>query len=253
MQLAAVTLTKAQLDLIPSEERLFYLMAGQLLNDINILSKLLAAAINELNFVDQDPPKRSAAIAQVLLMLKMTARRLYEGYDMIGDNCSEKGFLRKYRSGMSDVTLAGLVAMNKYFAGGSAVQWIRSKLGSPLDAEAVANAYANAPADFTSVEYLSDQFSSHSLFRTSETLSLMALTDGDLEKWRETIHQLGEELTAAGATIGVFLVGFIRVIFSRYLGRTMQRQKVANVTVMDDPPIDAMRLPFFFELPDPRA
>ena len=38
-QLHALILTKAQLDQIPEDERLFYFMAGQLHNDLNILSK----------------------------------------------------------------------------------------------------------------------------------------------------------------------------------------------------------------------
>ena len=72
-QLIALTLTKTQLDQIPPDERLFYFMAGQLHNDINILTKLLTAAINEVKLVDKELPKRSAAIAQVLLLLKLTA------------------------------------------------------------------------------------------------------------------------------------------------------------------------------------
>jgi len=61
-QLAALTLTKTQLDQIPADERLFYFMAGQLYNDINILTKLLTAAINELELVGgKERPKRSAA------------------------------------------------------------------------------------------------------------------------------------------------------------------------------------------------
>ena len=55
-QLATLTLTKTQLDRIPADERLFYFMAGQLLNDVNILTKLLIAAKNEVQLVKNEAP-----------------------------------------------------------------------------------------------------------------------------------------------------------------------------------------------------
>lgn len=100
-QLAALTLTKSQLDQIPDDERLFYFMAGQLHNDINILSKLLIAVSKEMKLVFNEPPKRSGASAQVLLLFKLTAGRLYEGYKMISKTFSAKGFLNKYKIDMS--------------------------------------------------------------------------------------------------------------------------------------------------------
>jgi hypothetical protein len=89
-QLSALMLTKAQLDQIPADERLFYFLAGQLHNDINILTNLLIAASNELKIVDKEPPKRSGAVAQVLLLLKLTAGRLYEGHKMIKETFSAR-------------------------------------------------------------------------------------------------------------------------------------------------------------------
>jgi hypothetical protein len=52
-QLFALNFTKAQLDTIPAEERLFYFLAGQLENDINILTKLLTIGINEVRILSK--------------------------------------------------------------------------------------------------------------------------------------------------------------------------------------------------------
>jgi hypothetical protein len=46
-QVFHIPLTKAHLDQIPHDERVFYLVAGQLSNDINILTKLLWFAFNQ--------------------------------------------------------------------------------------------------------------------------------------------------------------------------------------------------------------
>jgi hypothetical protein len=67
-------------------------MAGQLHNDINILSKLLIAVSKEMKLVFNEPPKRSGASAQVLLLFKLTAGRLYEGYKMISKTFSAAAY-----------------------------------------------------------------------------------------------------------------------------------------------------------------
>lgn len=240
-----LTLAKAQFDQIPADERLFYFMAGQLHNDINILTKLLSAAINEVKLVDKEPPKLSAAIAQVLLLLKLIAGRLYEGHKMIGETFSAKGFLKRYGAEMSSSTFESLVAMNKYFGSKSAIQRIRTKFAFHLDAKSIASAYANAPPDFTSVEYLSKRYAGHNLFNTLETLSRIAIVGDGLENWQDTIDQIVEEITATCVTVGTFLMGFIGVIFKKHLGLTMEHLEAATISITDDPSIDDVRLPFF--------
>jgi hypothetical protein len=244
-QLAALTLTKAQLDQIPADERLFYFMAGQLHNDINILTKLLTAAINEVKLVGKEPPKRSAAIAQVLLLLKLTAGRLYEGHKMISETFSAKGFLKKYKAEMSSDTFVSLDTLNKYFGGKSAIQRIRTKFAFHLDAESIAATYANAPPEFTSVEYLSERYAGHNLFHTSETLSLIALVGDGLENWQDTIDQIVGDITVTCGTVRTFLMGFIGIVFDKHLGLTMEHLEAASITITDDPSIDDVRLPFF--------
>jgi hypothetical protein len=46
-QVFRISLTKADLDKIPHDERVFYLMVGQLSNDINILTKILWFAFSQ--------------------------------------------------------------------------------------------------------------------------------------------------------------------------------------------------------------
>jgi hypothetical protein len=252
-QLAALTLTKTQLDQIPADERLFYFMAGQLHNDINILTKLLIAAINESKIVGREPPKRSAALAQVLLLLKLTAGRLYEGHKMISETFSAKGFLKKYKAEMSSATVVSLDTLNKYFGGGSDIQRIRTKFAFHLDTASIATAYANAPPEFTSVEYISKEYSGHNLFHASETLTLIAIIGDGAENWQDTIDQIVDEITATSFTVGAFLRGFIGILLSKHLGLTMEHLEAAEITVTDDPSIDDIRLPFFCLPPRSRA
>ncbi len=146
---------------------------------------------------------------------------------------------------MSSATFGSLDTMNKYFGGKNAIQRIRTKFAFHLDAESIASAHANAPPDFISVEYLSDRYAGHNLFHTSETLSLIAIVGDGLENWKGTIDQIVEEITATCVTVGTFLMGFIGIIFSKYLGLTIEHFEATTITITDDPSIDDLRLPFF--------
>jgi hypothetical protein len=77
-QLFRISLTKAHLDKIPHDERVFYLMAGQLSNDLNILSKLVWFAFNQ--HMATDGVVKEAALSQTLLLTKLLAGKLYEGH-----------------------------------------------------------------------------------------------------------------------------------------------------------------------------
>jgi hypothetical protein len=244
-QLVVLKVTKAQLDQIPDDERLFYFMAGQLHNDVNILTKLLLAAANELKLANEEPPKLSAASAQVLLLLKLTAGRLYESHRMISETFSEKGFLKKHKAEMSSDTVQSLKTINKYFGGKSTIQRIRTKFAFHLDAKSISEAYANTPAEFTSVEYLSNKYRGHNLFHTSETLSSLAIIGDGMEDWQGTINRITDEITGIGYVVGNFLTGFIEIIFKKYLGPAMEHLEM--VTITDDPSIDDARLPFFYQ------
>ncbi len=252
-QLAALTLTKAQLDQIPGDERLFYFMAGQLHNDINILSKLLIAATNEMKLVYSTLPKRSAATAQVLLLLKLTAGRLYEGHKMISETFSAKGLLKKYKNDLSGATLQNLVMLNKYFGKKSAIQRIRTKFAFHLDADSIDLAYSSVPLDFTSTEYLSYDYAGHNLFHTSETLSLIAIVGEGEEGWQERLNKVTDEITNTSAIMGVFIMGFVGTIFKIHLGLTIESLRAVTITIADDPSIDDVRLPFFLMPPHGRG
>ncbi len=130
-------LSKKQLDRIPDAERLFYFMAGQLSNDVNILTKFLTFSINEAKSAVGEPPKRSAAIAQVILVLKFLAGRLYEGHKMINETFSAKKFRKKYAAEMTPVTIASLDDINKYFGPASLIQRIRRKFAFHMDASEI--------------------------------------------------------------------------------------------------------------------
>jgi hypothetical protein len=146
---------------------------------------------------------------------------------------------------MSPATLECLYAINKYFGRGSVIQRIRQKFAFHLDAKSILCAYANAPPDFTSVEYISKRYAGHNLFHTSETLSLIAIIGDEIENWQRTLDEIVEEITVTCVRVNTFLMGFIGIVFEKYLGLTMEKLDATTMTITDDLSIDDVRLPFF--------
>jgi len=178
---------------------------------------------------------------------------------MVGEIFSAKGFLKKYKSEMSTATFECLDALNKYFGGKNIIQRIRTKFAFHVDANTIATAYANAPADFVSVEYLSTRYTGHNLFHTAETLSLIAMIGDGPDSWRSTLiqqatlMQMVDEIIGTCVTLGTFLSGFIGLILSKHLGLKMEHLEAAETTISDDPSIDKVRLPFFCQPPRSRS
>jgi hypothetical protein len=85
-QVFRISLTKAHLDQIPHDERVFYLMAGQLSNDINILTKLLWFAFNQ--HMKTEGVVKEASLSQTVV--KLLAGKLYEGHSLIRSLFSAK-------------------------------------------------------------------------------------------------------------------------------------------------------------------
>jgi hypothetical protein len=88
--------------------------------------KILIAASNEMKLVFNEPPKRSGATAQALLLLKLTACRLYEGHKMIR-RFPRRAFSRNTKNELSSDALKNLDKLNKYFGSKSLVQHIRTR------------------------------------------------------------------------------------------------------------------------------
>jgi hypothetical protein len=72
-------------------------MAGQLANEINILTKLVWFGMNQERAAAKGVPKE-AALSQTLLLIKILAGKLYEGHALIGKAFSAKKLYQKYQN-----------------------------------------------------------------------------------------------------------------------------------------------------------
>jgi hypothetical protein len=248
-RLVALKITKAQLEAIPKDDRTFYFIAGQILNDINILTKLILAARNEFVLSGGEIAKRSAANAQLMLLLKLTAGRLYEAHKGINRSFSAKGFLKKYEAELPPGALARLKEVNKYFGKKSVIEHIRQHFGFHILSDRFEQEYNELPDDFVSTELLSERFLGHNLFHMSETLTLLGMLGPDKDNWEDRLYAMVDEITRICVIMGRFLQSFTEFFLTKYFADEKGLLPVAAIQVSDDPTIDDVRLPYFSEPP----
>ena len=248
-RLIALKIAKSQLEAIPKDDRTFYFVSGQILNDINILTKLILAARNEFVLSNSESAKRSAALAQLTLLLKLTAGRLYEAHKAINQAFSAKGFLKKYETELAAGTLDRLKEINKYFGKKSIIERIRQHFGFHILSDKIEHEYDELPNDFVSTELLSDRFLGHNLFHMSETLALLGMIGPNKDNWENRLGDMVEEITKICVVMGHFLKGYTEFFLAKYFGNEEGVIAGSAVDVSEDPSIDDVRLPYFSEPP----
>jgi hypothetical protein len=252
-ELQRIGLTKSDLDRIPSDERFFFLIAGHLANDINILATLLIVAFQtgrqEGHF--QDGPRAEAAITQQLLLIRVLAGRLHEANRLIGTEYFGKGFHSKYESDLSDTAKDALRRFGAYFGGkNNIISRLRNRFAFHLNREEIEEVYNDIDTDFPFVTYGSDAYRSHCLFYGSEILYLNAMaTITNSPTALEGLDRIYGDTTEVCVWLGLFLTGFMQVMITRYIG-VIKRNQLENLDIGDDPSISRYTLPFFAGPPD---
>jgi hypothetical protein len=110
MDIYPVQIPKVLLDAAPENERILHLMAGQLANELNILTKLTMIAFNP---VAGHEILTHANRATGMLMLKLSAGKLNEGWQFISQQFAP--LYKKYEATLSDTAKQRLDELKKYF------------------------------------------------------------------------------------------------------------------------------------------
>jgi hypothetical protein len=252
-ELQRIRLTKADLDRIPADERFFYVMAGHLANDVNILGKLLIGALNNWKSRGErrEGPRLDAGLAQTFLLLKLLAGRLHEAYILVGSHYFSKGFREKYEGNMSKKAIHARHYFSAYFGGNSnIITSIRNKFAFHLDREKIDEVYNDLPNDFSFDHYLG-KYVAHTLFYGSEIIFLnaMATVVQDAPTALEAIDKIYADVVDASESLSVFVTGFIQVMITRYIG-PVKPDQIENLTIKDELSISRYTLPFFVSPPE---
>lgn len=243
VELFELRYTKAQLFEAPEEERLFYVMATGLANDIQILLRQYIIAIKQ-GHDDEATKQASSAIA--MLNLRLLAGRFHEGWVLIENRWP--GLSPSYEDHISREGLEAVSDLHMHFAGARAdniVFMIRNKIGFHADYGFARKMFDDMDDDLTMVEYFGYSFGD-TLFAGSEVTHYAALRrftkeDDDFEAFGAVM----DELRILQRHFLTFINAYVKVFVSRHLVRSPSELRKNRRMLRNLPAFETMRIPFF--------
>jgi hypothetical protein len=162
--------SKAQLDAVPEDERLFYLMAGQLANDLNWLSNLLMFSINPV----EGPPVRVQINRSLsMFLMRLLAGQLHEGWRMTRGK-PFRDIYRKYETELTTETEQNLRSLKVYFGRANCiVEQMRNKMGFHSDVELFKQGYKAFPNNEIFLDYIAEA-QGHCYYGRADVVNIFA-------------------------------------------------------------------------------
>jgi hypothetical protein len=239
--------TKAELANAPEKDRLFYLMATGLANDLQTLMKLFAVAVSG----DREPIIVNQGNSTVgMLMLRLLAGRLWEGAKLL-DNIY--GAIEDdYHDELGPEARRSLATLRKYFKNRrNLVAMVRDKIGFHAEEKIVKRALDRIPDDSDMGDYLC-RTTGNTLYYSAEILHYEAInffTGGAGQP--ASLHTLVGDVQKLVGHFNTFIYGFAALFLRRHLGRQLNDMRDRKTTLENVARFDDLTLPYFTELPIP--
>lgn len=240
MQLLKIEIPKSKLSAIPKNERVFFVQSGNLLNDVNILQKLIYFSANpETN----DKIVRTAQNLQALSLLRIQAGKLSEGWQLVEKNFFGAKVSQEYEPLLTEPEKNSLTHLKNYFAKKNLISSIRNDFAFHYpSSEEITKLIDEAPDSEIFEVYLSE-FYGNCLFSLANVLVTFGIlksigTSGD----EEPMKTLLQDINKVTRWFGDFLGGCLLVFSKKHSGLNAY-----NVEIPQPPDINDVTLPYFIK------
>lgn len=235
-----ITISKEKLDEAPEEERLTYLMAGNLANDLLTLQKLLVISSNtaaEMGEAHSTPVNGST-----LLIVKLLAGRLYEGWNWLRGP-STTHIKKLFAQDKSCPAWICYREITGYFGRENIIEKLRQKVGFHADAHAMQEGYALLGAQPVT-EFVSEQ-RGNSFYGSADMALIGALCHlAGTNDVAVALGRVADEISHVSGLFGDLVVQIAMHFCIDVLDIDAQGQ-LNKVIEIDVPALGDLRLPYF--------
>ena len=237
--------TKAELATAPASDRLFYLMATGLANDLQTLMKLLAIAVSK-ECDDLIIKQGSSTVG--MLMLRLLSGRLWEGRNLL--KSAYEPIEVHYEADLGPEARGALCELRTYFANRrNLIASVRDKIGFHAEPGIVQRAFERLPDDADLGDYLCRTIG-NMLYYSAELIHYEAIngfTGGHDQPG--SLRTLVDDVQRLVILFNTFIYGFAAVFLERHLNRQLNDMRDRITRLEGVPHFDDLKLPFFTELP----
>jgi hypothetical protein len=122
MKVYEIPISNQQLNLIPADERLFFIQIGHLANELSTLNKLLVFVSNTTGTTELE---RRARNSQALLLVRLCSGKLFEGWQMLQRDYFGSKLSKEYEGLLDESGKKSLAEIKRYFSKSNLIKDIR--------------------------------------------------------------------------------------------------------------------------------
>jgi hypothetical protein len=207
---------KSDLNLIPENERIFFIQALNLLTELNVLTKISCSYLN-LENIDEEVAKKSIHCHQ-LFSTFITAGKLYEGWMILHRvYFGQSGVSNSIESHISDKGKECLDTIKRYFSKQNHLERIRNKFAFHSDSDEIKSQYNEFPDDEQFEIYWSEYTTN--CFSTTYFDVLKAILSGIDTDEEVAINELLKNIREITLNFKEFIGEVVQFYVEKYLGK----------------------------------
>jgi len=239
MELLKVEIPKTKLSSIPKNERVFFVQAGNLLNDLSMLQKLVLFTTNTKT---TNKTVRTAQNLQALCLIRIQAGKLDESWELLQKNYFGAGLSRDYDRMLSKSEEQCLDNIKKYFARKSnLISLVRDYTFHYFtSSEQVSQLIDDAPPSEIFEVFMSDYYANCVFSVSNVLLTLAILKSTGITHTDKAITKLLRDVQKVTRWFGVFLGRCLLVFVEKHFGL-----ESTKVQIPEPPDISDVTLPYF--------
>ena len=236
---------KSDLLEIPEQERIFFLLAGQVDNDLNILNKLSIMCMGQSD--SPYDPINKANLYQGLAIITMLVGKIYEGWKLIDTQLLGTDLYEKHRAMLSGRAIKTITALEYYFSGNNLINMVRQKYAFHYDHKKFKEGFDHMPDDSELFIYTGEYYAYNFYYASAVATyyGILKMIDDD-EK--EAMRKLFGELRGISGCWLQFIGEYLYVILDKYLLKKGKLQFI-KTDIGDTPIITDIKIPYFARPP----
>ncbi len=244
MELFKVKLTKEQLQRVPEPEMLFFIQLTQFANEIFCLKKFTFFSVS---LDGDDPLLKCASNSQALFMVRLTAGKLWEAWELLRRFFFSTTLSQEYESTFSEKAKKNLSFIKTYFSNANLVKKIRDEYAFHYSSEASDNIkeLIKELKDDDEFYMYFNQHHGNCFYCMSDTLMNHSLYKSiNSTDTKEAINRMLVEIANASGHFLHFVGECVLVFGKRYLDF-----KTDTIKISGQPAIDEVHVPYFVSKP----
>jgi hypothetical protein len=239
--LYVVPVTKAQLDSIPEDARVFFVQAGRLHNELMWLQKLILASqqretTNEILTAMQT--------YQALMLTRLLAGKLWEGWDLLNRSYFGAKLSQRYEQRLPRVGQEAIAALKKYFGQKALMYDVRNQFAFHYLPERIRAILTDL--DEPSLKFYLSEQSGNTFFQFSETVVNIAMLE-DIQKgdYKAALEKLMDQVGKVARDFIDFCDSWIGLVLQDYFPEISSLDELEKVTLSDLPKVGDIGLSYF--------